>query len=163
MKYIAHRGLIDGPNENLENDPEHIILTLSKGFDCEVDLWRVNNKWFIGHDGPFYEVGEDFVGKHGLWLHCKNLDALYELSIRTFRYEFFWHQEDDFTLTSGGYIWTYPGKDLTTNSIAVQPEAKEEWWEWTKNLNSLYGVCTKHVKRFITETSTMSVGTTTKL
>ena len=23
---------------------------------------------------------------------------------------YFWHQTDDFTLTSHGYIWTYPGK-----------------------------------------------------
>ena len=34
----------------------------------------------------------------------------------------FEHQEDDVTLTSEGYIWTYPNKQLTDNSIAVLPE-----------------------------------------
>jgi hypothetical protein len=32
---------------------------------------------------------------------------------------YFWHQEDNFTLTSQGYIWTYPDKDVTNKSIAV--------------------------------------------
>ena len=34
----------------------------------------------------------------------------------------FWHQEDDVTLTSKGYLWTYPNKQLTPKSIAVLPE-----------------------------------------
>jgi hypothetical protein len=163
MKYIAHRGLIDGPNLELENNPEHIIETLNLFYDCEVDLWRCKNEWWLGHDLPKYKVDEKFIGKQGLWLHCKNLDALLELSSRAFHYEYFWHQEDDFTLTSGNYIWTYPGKELTRNSISVQPEAKEEWWEWTKSCNNIAGVCTKYVKKFILETSTMSVGSGEKL
>jgi len=38
----------------------------------------------------------------------------------------FWHQEDDVTLTSKGYLWTYSGKELTENSIAVLPEKKPD-------------------------------------
>jgi hypothetical protein len=33
--------------------------------------------------------------------------------------KFFWHQSDDFTLTSNGYLWTYPGKPTGPNSIKV--------------------------------------------
>ena len=160
MIYIAHRGLIDGPNKLLENNPENILHTLNAFFyDCEVDLWKIKNEWWLGHDEPTYLVDEEFIGKQGLWLHCKNLDALLELSTRNIKYEFFWHQEDDFTLTSSGYIWTYPGKELTHHSISVQPEANDEWWEWTKKCN-IAGVCTKHVRKFIIETSTMPVGAT---
>jgi len=36
----------------------------------------------------------------------------------------FFHQEDDVTLTSKGYIWTYPNKQLTDKSIAVLPKEK---------------------------------------
>ena len=38
----------------------------------------------------------------------------------------FWHQEDDVTLTSRGFIWTYPGKPLTSKSICVKPEKNFE-------------------------------------
>lgn len=151
MKYIAHRGLIDGPDVNLENRPEQILQTLSMDFDCEIDVWRVKDKWFLGHDRPDYPVDDSFVGQQGLWLHCKNLDALLYFSTAPFHYEYFWHQNDDFTLTSGGYIWTYPGKELTTNSISVQPECKPEWWEWTLHLKNIQGVCTKYVNKFIQE------------
>ncbi len=162
MKYIAHRGLIGGPNEALENNPEHILENLYNGYDCEVDVRKIRNEWFLGHDEPQYKVDENFLGKQGLWLHCKNLDALYDLSDRPFRYEFFWHQEDDFTLTSGGHIWTYPGKHLTKNSVAVLPESCDNYWSYVKSL-TLHGVCTKYVKKFIDEARTLPLGTTEKL
>ena len=163
MILIAHRGLTEGPNVDLENRPEQIELTLSKGFDCEIDVWRKKEEWFLGHDRPDYKVDEKFIGQKGLWLHCKNLDALLELSTREIQYEYFWHQEDDFTLTSGQYIWTYPGKLLTRNSIAVQPEARPDWWTWTKSCKDIAGVCTKYVEEFINENSTMPFGPTPKL
>ena len=163
MILIAHRGLTEGPDVNLENRPEQIELTLSQGFHCEIDVWRKKDEWILGHDRPDYKVDEKFIGRQGLWLHCKNLDALLELSTRPIQYEYFWHQEDDFTLTSGQYIWTYPGKELTRNSIAVQPEARPDWWTWTKSCKNIAGVCTKYVREFIDENSTMPFGPTPKL
>lgn len=147
MKYIAHRGLFNGPDVNLENRPEQIKVALAKRYDCEIDVWKIKDEWFLGHDRPDYKVNEWFLHQQGLWLHCKNLDALYGLTNTHLNY--FWHQEDDFTLTSRQYIWTYPGKHLTKNSIAVQPEARDEWWEWTLSCKDIAGVCTKYVDKFI--------------
>jgi len=149
MKMIAHRGLTDGPDVNLENRPQQIEATLEKGFDCEIDVWKVKDKWFLGHDRPDYEVDLEFLRQDGLWLHCKNLDAFLYFSEYGLEYNFFWHQEDDYTLTSRHYIWTYPGKELTRNSIAVQPEARLDWWSWTKSCKNIAGVCTKHVYQFL--------------
>lgn len=157
MKMIAHRGLTEGPDADLENRPEQILETLSKGLDCEVDVWLIKGEWFLGHDRPDYKVSYEFIGQQGLWLHCKNLDALLELNDAPFKYEYFWHQEDDFTLTSGNYIWTYPGKELTRNSIAVQPEARDDWWQWTKNCKDIAGVCTKYVYQFLDENCAVPV------
>jgi hypothetical protein len=39
---------------------------------------------------------------------------------------YFFHQEDDITLTSKGYIWAYPGKQPIKNSIAVMPELNKD-------------------------------------
>lgn len=164
MILIAHRGLFEGPNLNKENNPEQIELALSLGYDCEVDVWYQNKEWWLGHDKPQYKVDSSFVGKHGLWIHCKNLDALYEFSTSPIQFEYFWHQEDDFTLTSSQYIWTYPGKMLTRNSISVQPERTPDQWEWTKKCShSIGGVCTKFVKKFSDETGIMPFRTTEKL
>ena len=49
----------------------------------------------------------------------------------------FFHNTDDGVLTSHGYIWTYPGKELTKNSIAVLPERVEDW-----DLSNCAGICT---------------------
>jgi hypothetical protein len=141
-----------------ENQPSQILLALEKGYDCEVDVWWLKNKWWLGHDEPQYIAGEEFIGKQGLWLHCKNLDALHELIERPFAYNYFWHQEDDYTLTSNGVIWTYPGKKLTNRSIAVMPERCPSYWEYIKD-QTLIGVCTDYVEKFIHETSTLSIGT----
>lgn len=156
MKMIAHRGLFQGPDKGKENRPSQIQLALDKGYDCEIDVWWIKNQWWLGHDEPQYMVEEEFIGKQGLWLHCKNLDALHELISRPFKYVYFWHQEDDFTLTSNDVIWTYPGKTLTNNSVAVVPERCDKYWEYVKTVD-IVGVCTDYVEKFITETSTLSI------
>jgi hypothetical protein len=162
MKYIAHRGLFQGPDKEKENHPDQIRIALKKRYECEIDVWWKDNQWWLGHDEPQYQVAESFIGQQGLWLHCKNLDALYELNISPFKYTHFWHQNDDFTITSNQYIWTYPGKHLTNNSIAVMPECSAEYWEYVKNLD-IIGVCTDYVEKFISEIGTMPVRSTQKL
>jgi hypothetical protein len=121
MIYIAHRGLFNGPDVNLENRPQQIELALSEGYHCEVDVWFVDNTWFLGHDFPDYEIQYEFLEQPNLWLHAKNLDALYVMSLLN-NLNFFWHESDSCVLTSKGYIWTQPGKSLTPNSIMVMPE-----------------------------------------
>jgi hypothetical protein len=122
MKLISHRGNLTGPS-NLENQFHYIISAIEKGFDVEIDLRYVNNSWWLGHDEPQYPITLDELlpYKDRLWCHCKNFDALENFQGTDFNY--FWHQEDDHTLTSKGFIWTYPGKDIGKSNILVMPEA----------------------------------------
>jgi hypothetical protein len=144
MKYIAHRGLFDGPNKEKENHPDQINLALKAGFEVELDLWLVYNNLMLGHDEPQYKVERDFFEQEGLWIHAKNLDAL--LWLTTTDYNYFWHQEDDFVITSHHYIWTYPGKPLTGNSIYVLPENVDSEF---KNVKSKVcaGICSKFIRK----------------
>jgi hypothetical protein len=143
MKLIAHRGLINGPDVNLENRPEQIELTLTQGFDCEIDLWVINAEFYLGHDRPDYPIDKKFLDKFGLWIHAKNLAALRWLTDTSLYY--FWHQEDKFTLTSNKFIWTYPGQELTQRSIAVLPELHDPEF---KNLpTNCYGICSDFVAK----------------
>jgi hypothetical protein len=143
MKLIAHRGLINGPDKSLENNPEQILKSLSKGYDCEIDLWYVNSELYLGHDAPQYAIDKDFLKEMGLWIHAKNLAALRFLTDTSYNY--FWHQEDDFTLTSHRYIWAYPGKELTMRSIMVMPEREDKTLSNVKNA-LCYGVCSDFVE-----------------
>jgi hypothetical protein len=140
MKFIAHRGLVDGPNKELENHPDQIIKTFKMNFDSEVDVWKIGGELFLGHDEPQYFVKPDFMRLHGLWFHAKNLEALHWLSTTDLHY--FWHESDDFTMTSRHYIWTYPGKELTDRSVAVMPETLDNFLEKQYNC---YAVCSDYV------------------
>jgi hypothetical protein len=163
MKYIAHRGLLKGPDKALENKPEQIIdCLLNKEYDCEIDVHFIKNEWWLGHDEPQYKVEEDFLLQKGLWIHCKNLEALERMQYLPKSCNYFWHQEDDFTLTSQGQIWTFPGNTLTESSVAVIPESSTRNWEYAKE-SKLFGVCSDYLEAFINETSPMPVWTTSKL
>jgi hypothetical protein len=160
---IAHRGLFNGYDEARENLPEQIEQALAEGFNAEIDVRLIDGKWWLGHDEATYEVDDNFLSKEGLWIHCKNLDALSRmtlmshlgvefsdplLSIRLANANYFWHQNDDYTLTSRGFVWTYPGGKLNYSSIRNQPEWAKGWFDDPSEFNTTdyFGVCSKFVR-----------------
>jgi len=120
-KIIAHRANLTGPSID-ENKLESIDKAIALGFDVEVDVWLNNEKLYLGHDNPQYEIDVNFLLERSscLWIHCKNVESLIMLS-KFSSLNVFWHQEDDFVLTRSNHIWTYPGKEITTKSIDVMP------------------------------------------
>ena len=142
MILISHRGNIDGKIPEYENNPNYIQAALELGYDVEIDLWVVNDVLYLGHDEPQYKITweyfKDKVDK--LWVHCKNIEALY--FVRETRLHYFWHETDTVTLTSKNYIWAYPGKQPISGSIAVMPELEND------NVLLCKGVCSDYIKRF---------------
>ena len=118
MLLISHRGNIDGPNIKSENHPDYIKNALLKGFHVEIDVWFQDGSFLLGHDYPAYKVDESFLRNDRLWCHAKNLNAL-EKMLQDPKIHCFWHQEDDFSITSMGYIWTHPKKSLCSKSVIV--------------------------------------------
>jgi hypothetical protein len=143
MKLISHRGNISGPKLDVENKFEYIINAINAGFDVEIDLRFVDNNWWLGHDHPQYQISlQDLIPyKNYLWCHCKNFEALENFQNTDFNY--FWHQEDDHTITSKGHIWTYPGKEIGHTNIIVMPELVMPL-EKIKTLNC-YAICSDMV------------------
>jgi len=141
MKIISHRGNLNGPNPIIENSISAINIALNKGFDVEIDVWFKNNKWYLGHDKPLYQVEESFLQNHKLWCHAKNLNAL-DLLLKNKKIHCFWHQNDDFTLTSKNYIWTYPNKKTVNNSIIVLIKKQ-------KIAKNIFGICTDYPLLYI--------------
>ena len=141
MKIISHRGNLNGKSM-YENHPDYIEETLCQDFEVEIDVWWIDDSGFwLGHDKPQYLVDEHYLENQKFWCHAKNIEALSKM-LDNNNIHCFFHQEDDVTLTSKGYIWTYPNKQLTDKSIAVLPK------ELDKSLNC-YGVCTDFVTRWI--------------
>lgn len=137
MRLISHRGNVYGPNKTTENQPDQISKVLSMGFDCEIDLWFINQCYYLGHDKPTYKVSPKFIKQKGLWLHCKNFESL-ENAPKNCNY--FWHQSDDFTLTSKGYIWTFPKKRVGKMSIIVDNKA-----DWKTKDYNCFAVCSDYI------------------
>ena len=142
MIYISHRGNLEGPRQDFENKPEYIENAASQGFAVEIDVWFKNNNFFLGHDEPQYSINANFLLKKEIWCHAKNLEALEEM--KKIGSHYFWHENDKFTLTSKGYIWTYPGFELSKNSICVLPEK-----DLVKNKKlECAGICSDFIKRY---------------
>jgi len=142
MKLISHRGNVDGKNPKEENSVSYIQKALKVGYDVEIDVWYVDNKWYLGHDEPQYKVKYDFLTLEGLWLHAKNGDALYHLLQDRCR-NVFYHTDEDWVLTSKKYIWTYPNQLLYPNSICVLPELG-----YNGDLKSCKGICSDFISRY---------------
>lgn len=140
---ISHRGNINGENTQDENSENAILKALSYGFDVEIDVWLIDNKIYLGHDEPQYKVTEDFVLNNKLWVHCKNIEALNFFKDK--KNKCFWHQNDDYTLTTNNKIWTYPGKKLINGSICVMPERANYK---ISDLKRCYGICTDFPEKY---------------
>lgn len=151
MHLISHRGNINGKKPHKENNPDYIKDALDLGYEVEVDIWYLtdNSTYYLGHDKPEYPIHESFIDnlKDKLWFHCKNEDALSYLKDDFDNINFFWHQEDRYTITSKGYVWAFPGEKLVKNSIILFPE------NYPDDKNKLLlssGICSDYISDYET-------------
>ena len=143
MILISHRGNLNGKNIERENSPKYIEEAIQKLYFVEIDIWFIDNTFYLGHDEPKYEVTLDWIKKNRLYLilHCKNVEALLALKSS---YKCFFHDYDDCVLMSNVFwIWTYPGKKLTADSIAVLPETVKDW-----DISNCAGVCSDVIEKY---------------
>jgi hypothetical protein len=145
MKFIAHRGNVDGRHPRRENTVEHIHSALDKGFDVETDVWFIHGFYYLGHDSPDNKVSLTFLLTNAecLWCHAKDVTTLDEL-LKHPQINCFFHQGDDCTLTSHKHIWTYPGKPLTERSILLKFEKDEDFTIQEK----ITGVCSDNIEYY---------------
>jgi len=144
MKLIAHRGNINGSNVEKENHPDYINKALESGYHVEIDIWFINNKLYLGHDNPKYEIKYNFLFNSRFWLHAKNGEAFYKLfKDKNYNFNVFWHTAEDWILTSKGYIWTYPNKKLYAGSVCVLPELG-----YNGNLKKCHGICSDFIIKY---------------
>jgi len=151
LKLIAHRGNVNGPDSEKENRPEQVQYCILQGYDVEIDLRldSLTGELYLGHDEPQYKITWQWLEqyKDNLWIHCKDLNILTEMSKTTTRYNYFWHQTDSYTLTSKKIIWAYPDQPYSSHTVIVMPE-----WNKTNNWDDLkysdcFGICSDYVEK----------------
>lgn len=136
MKIISHRGNLYGIKNEYENNPIYIEQALKLGFDVEVDVWHIDNKFYLGHDIPQYFINSSWLidNSNFLWCHAKNTEALFELF--KLKVHCFWHETDKITITNRGIPWCYPNTFIE-NGITVCLGVD-------KINTNIYGICTDY-------------------
>jgi hypothetical protein len=148
MKYfISHRGNVKGKFSERENTPQYIQEAISRGYDVEIDIWIKNSILYLGHDGPEQKIDLEWLKARGdkLWIHCKSLETLSFFNHCGILFNYFFHNNDDATLTSKGFIWVFPGKQPVKNSIAVMPEINDD------DFSECIGVCSDFIQNYTTK------------
>lgn len=126
----------------MENDPRHVVNALAMGYNVEIDVWKVQGRTYLGHDDPEYKTDDTFLRQGRLWCHAKNLEALDHLL--RLGVHCFWHQDDEYTVTSRGYIWAYPGSRLESGlAICVMPERSVG-----VGISKCVGICSDHIEEY---------------
>jgi len=142
MILIAHRGNTNGPIPERENTVSYIKEALDKGYHCEIDIckWDGESFW-LGHNEPIEAVDREWLKDNNVWCHAKNYNAL-EAMIAMGIHCFF-HQKDDYTLTSYGWMWAYPGMPGGVKTIAVHPEKLS-----IEEVKKFAGICGDNIEKY---------------
>jgi len=74
MLYISYQGIYDGQNYEDANTPKQINKALGKGYSCLIDVWRVDNKLYVGNGQPLIEVTDKYIQGPRFWINAVNTD-----------------------------------------------------------------------------------------
>ena len=143
MRFIAHRGNITGPQPSEENKTEYIDAAIAQGYDVEIDLRTENGELYLGHDTPDHKVTLTWLldRKENLWIHVKDYDSLVTISDTELKY--FCHEQDKYTLTSNGYIWSHDLKNKMNQKCIVPLLSKQSVLDYKQS--DFYAVCTDYI------------------
>ena len=150
---IAHRGLTEGPSKDKENNINKIIenISLFPAILNEIDLHIMDSGIFVGHDNPQKKIDLNFLlsNKNNLVIHIKfietnSLEALNIFQKLHLNCHIFSHENDIFSITNKGWIWSHPKEGFKDNTILVMPEKliAFENPKFIEKIKTLKGVCT---------------------
>lgn len=140
---IRHRNRYSGPSKD-DNNPYFINSAILEGWDVEIDLRYYRGQLYLGHDKPEYKINFDFLTQHKerLWIHAKTIESFEFLTQTCCSLNYFFHDEDDYTLTSKKFIWCHPRvKYVPQNGIMLD-------FSQTPNYDAkIYGICVDYIPK----------------
>jgi hypothetical protein len=128
MLIISYQGIYEGQNFESANTPNQIAKAFNSGFSCMVDVWRFDNKLYLGRENDWIEVTDRYLQGVRFWLNCQNQDAYNYLSSQPSNlypnvFIFSDVNTESTPTTSRGGQTIVPGNvPLNNNSIVFLPE-----------------------------------------
>lgn len=128
MLIISYQGIYDGQNFEDANTPSQITKAFNHGFSVMADVWRFDDKLYLGQENNYVEVTDRYLQGVRFWLNCQNqaaYDYLYAQPRKLYPNVFIFSNIDTestpTTSTSGKTI--VPGNvPIDNNSVVYLPE-----------------------------------------
>ena len=149
MLYISYQGIYDGKDFESANTPNQIGNAFNNGYSCMVDVWRIDNKLYVGSEEAPIEVTDKYLQGNRFWLNARNTDMVNWVAAQPRKlypnyFSFSNDTESNDATASGGQIIT-PGTVPVSNlSIIFLPEIEDRGLLSTVKLKC-YGVCSVYL------------------
>jgi hypothetical protein len=128
MLLISYRGIVDGNNFQDANTPNQIGKARSAGFSVMIDVWRQDDKIYLGNDQPITEVTAKYIQGNRYWLNARNSDMQTWLATQssTLYPNWFYFTSPmpppDYVTASNGKLITPGTVPINNNSVIFLPE-----------------------------------------
>ena len=146
MFYISYQGIYDGKDYEDANTPSQISKAQQRGFSCLIDVWRVDNKLYVGNGQPLIEVTEKYIQGNRFWINAVNTDMQTWIATQpSALYPNYFHFDAStppppYATASNGKLITPGTVPINTNSVMFLPEINDRSLYTMVKVKS-YGIC----------------------
>lgn len=150
MLYISYQGIYDGQNYEDANTPKQINKALGKGFSCLIDVWRVDDKLYVGTNGPTIEVPAKYIQGPRFWINAVNTDMQEWIATQPSNlYPNYFHFDAStppppYATASNGKLITPGTVPINTSSVMFLPEINDRSLYSMVKVKS-YGICSGYL------------------
>ena len=159
MLIISYQGIYDGQNFEDANTPDQIGKAFNNGFSVMADVWRFDDKLYLGTENKLVEVTDRYLQGISFWLNCQN-QAAYDYLVaqprKLYPNVFIFSNvatESTPTTSTGGQTIVPGNVPIDNNSIVYLPEGPDRGLFSTVKLRC-YGICSNYctfIRRIRTE------------
>ena len=146
MLYISYQGIYDGQDYESANTPKQINKALGKGYCCLINVWRVDNKLYVGNGQPLIEVTEKYIQGPRFWINAVNTDMQTWIATQssTLYPNYFTFAASTppppYATASNGKLITPGTVPINTSSVMFLPEINDRSLYTMVKVKS-YGIC----------------------
>ena len=150
MFYISYQGIYDGKDYEDANTPSQISKAQQKGFSCLIDVWRIDNKLYVGNGQPLIEVTEKYIQGNRFYINAVNTDMQTWIATQpSILYPNYFHFDAStppppYATASNGKLITPGTVPINTNSVMFLPEINDRSLFSMVNVRC-YAICSTYL------------------
>ena len=149
MIYISYQGIYDGTNYEYANTPNQIGKAFGYGVSVMTDVWRVDDKLYLGTDQPLTEVTAKYLQGNRWYINARNTAMqtwLAEQNSKLYPNWFYFPSMPPpaYVTASNGKLITPGTVPINNNSIIFLPEIDDKGCFSTVKLRC-FGICSTYL------------------